>query len=262
MLASHGKHTQGGEEFCVDMEAVVRFNPWVMEMPFWNHLDELRVRLLRIVLVLTAATTVAFLGADWMLACLLKPFPSTEAVLTSLQPAGVFVQSLRLALIGGVVLSLPVLLYQIWQFVSPGLAPAEAKAFIVSLYCGTLLFCIGIAFAYFLVVPKALLFFWDYSRHLGVLPSWTIENYLNFVLMFCLSFGVAFELPLVLVLLVRLGVVSPAALASRRPHIIILLAVMAAILTPPDVISLLLLAVPLWFLFEISLYVSRFFSKQ
>ena len=89
-----------------------------MEMSVWDHLDELRSRLIRIVIALSITTTLAFFGSDWMLACLLKPFPSVHATLTSLQPAGVFMQSMRLALIGGVVLALPVLVYQIWQFIS------------------------------------------------------------------------------------------------------------------------------------------------
>ncbi|MBI5300318.1 MAG: twin-arginine translocase subunit TatC [Deltaproteobacteria bacterium] len=233
-----------------------------MEMSVWNHLDELRSRLIRIVIALSVTTTLAFFGSDWMLACLLKPFPSVHATLTSLQPAGVFMQSMRLALIGGVVLALPVLVYQIWQFISPGLAPREIKAFVMSLYFGTLLFLIGACFAYFLVVPQALSFFWNYSRNLGVTPSWTIENYLNFVLMFLLSFGIAFELPLVLILLVRFKIISPSFISSKRPHIIVTLAIVAAILTPPDVISQLMLGIPLWLLFEISLYVSKLMYKE
>ncbi|OGQ47484.1 MAG: twin arginine-targeting protein translocase TatC [Deltaproteobacteria bacterium RIFCSPLOWO2_02_FULL_46_8] len=233
-----------------------------MEMSVWDHLDELRSRLIRIVIALSITTTLAFFGSDWMLACLLKPFPSVHATLTSLQPAGVFMQSMRLALIGGVVLALPVLVYQIWQFISPGLAPREIKAFVMSLYFGTFLFLIGVCFAYFLVVPKALGFFWDYSRNLGVTPSWTIENYLNFVLMFLLSFGIAFELPLVLILLVRFKIISPTFISSKRPHIIVALAIVAAILTPPDVISQLMLGIPLWLLFEISLYVSKLMYKE
>lgn len=233
-----------------------------MEMSVWSHLDELRSRLIRIVIVLSVTTTLAFFGSDWVLSCLLKPFPSVHATLTSLQPAGVFMQSMRLALIGGIVLALPVLVYQIWQFVSPGLSQSEVKAFVMSLYFGTVLFFIGVCFAYFLVVPKALSFFWDYSRNLGVTPSWTIENYLNFVLMFLLSFGIAFELPLVLILLVRFKIISPSFISSKRPHIIVSLAIIAAILTPPDVISQLMLGIPLWLLFEISLYVSKLMYKE
>ena len=222
-------------------------------MPFWDHLDELRSRLIKVVAAVGLATLLSFWGADWMLAWLLNPYPNAAQTLTSLQPAGVFIQSMRLALLCGILLSLPILLYQLWSFVSPGLSAAERKVVVLSLYAGTLLFAAGAAFAYYLVIPKALGFFWDYSRHLGIQPSWTVENYLNFVLMFLLSFGIAFELPLVMVLLVHFKILSLDTISEERPYIIVALSIIAAILTPPDVVSLIMLFIPLWLLFEISI---------
>lgn len=229
-----------------------------MQMPVWDHLDELRSRLIKVVAVVGVTTLLSFWGADWMLAWLLRPYPNATETLTSLQPAGVFIQSMRLALICGLVLSLPILFYQVWAFVSPGLSDEERKVFIVSFYAGTLLFAVGAAFAYYLVIPKALGFFWEYSRHFGIRPSWTIESYLNFVLMFLLSFGVAFELPLVMILLIRFKIVSLETISEKRPYIIVALAIIAAILTPPDVVSLIMLLVPLWLLFEGSLLIAHF----
>lgn len=230
-------------------------------MSIWDHLGELRSRLLKVLVVVAVATSVSFWASDWVLKCLLKLYPIASQTLMSLQPAGVFIQSMRLAFIGGLVFSLPVIFYQIWSFISPGLNIAEKKAFLFSLYAGTGLFLIGVCFAYFLVIPQALDFFWNYSRSLGILPSWTIEHYLNFVLMFLLSFGIAFELPLVLVLLVRFQIISVAWLVSKRPYIIIALAMIAAILTPPDVMSQLMLLIPLWILFEISVWLSKWAEK-
>ncbi|MDO8526821.1 MAG: twin-arginine translocase subunit TatC [Deltaproteobacteria bacterium] len=228
-----------------------------MQMPLWDHLGELRKRMFKVFIAVGVLTGLSFFCSDWMLQCLLKPFPDASQGLISLQPAGVFMESMRLALISGFVLTLPLILYQVWSFVSPGLKSFEAKAFLISLYAGTFLFLIGVGFAYFLVIPKALVFFWDYSRGLGILPSWTIEHYLNFVLMFLLSFGLAFELPLVLVLMVRFNIVSVQWLSQKRAHVVIALAVIAAILTPPDVMSQIMLLVPLWLLYEISLLVAK-----
>lgn len=231
-----------------------------MEMAIWEHLDELRGRLIKVLIFVALLTIGSFLGADWMLAWLLKPAPFQNQSLTSLQPAGVFVQSLRLALLAGVILALPILLHQVWRFISPGLQRKEQRVLLISLYAGTLLFGVGVLFAYYYVVPNALDFFWKYSQHLGVTPNWTIDYYLNFVLMFLISFGIAFELPLVLLLLIRFGVLTSEWLAAKRPHVIVLIAILAAALTPPDVVSQLMLGVPLWLLFEISLFLSKWIT--
>ncbi|OGQ05533.1 MAG: twin arginine-targeting protein translocase TatC [Deltaproteobacteria bacterium RIFCSPLOWO2_12_FULL_44_12] len=226
-------------------------------MALWNHLDELRSRLLKVLLVIALLALISFWATDWILQWLLKPFSFATLSLTSLKPADVFVQSMRLSLLGGLILGFPILSYQVWSFIAPGLSKAEKKVVLIILCCGTFLFGLGVFFAYFLVVPKALAFFWGYSHDLGVQPTWTIEHYLNFVLMFLLSFGVAFELPLVLVSLVRFKIVSVEWLSEKRPIIIICLAILAAILTPPDVVSMLMLGIPLWLLFEISVLVAK-----
>lgn len=232
------------------------------QMPFWDHLGELRSRLLKVVLVVFLLAFAAFWFADFVLYWLLKPAPLSHQYLTSLKPAGVFIQSMRLAVLAGFIFSLPLICYQIWEFVSPGLLPKERQLLLLTFLWGTLLFCIGSLFAYFLVVPKALQFFWNYTQQLGVQPAWTMEEYLNFVLMFLLSFGIAFELPLVIIFLVRFQILSSAWLSKRRPHMIVAIAILAALLTPPDVISQLMLGLPLWLLFELSLLISKFVEKK
>lgn len=230
-------------------------------MSFWDHLGELRSRLIKAMVAVGITTTVSFFGADWILKCLVQTAPMKNLSLIALQPAAVFMESLRLSIIGGVVLALPILLHQLWSFIRPGLAPKETKAFLAAFYFGTLLFIGGSLFAYFFVIPTALHFFWDYSAHLGIQSAWTIDHYLNFVLMFLLSFGLAFELPLIFVVLVWLKIISADSLASKRPTIIVGLAIAAGILTPPDVVSQLLLLIPLWLLFEVSLLISNRLSK-
>ena len=229
-------------------------------MSFWDHLEEFRSRLIKIVIVVGVMTLLSFWTADWMLAWLLKLAPAQNQSLVSLQPASVFVQSMRLSLISGVVLAFPILLYQLWAFISPGLSQKEVKVFIIALYGGTCLFILGLLFAYFFVIPTALSFFWDYSKSLGIQPTWTIDHYINFVLMFLLSFGLAFELPIILILLVRLKIISAKSLSEKRPYIIVVLAIVAAILTPPDVVSQVMLLIPLWLLYEISVFISKRFA--
>ena len=228
-----------------------------MDYSVLEHLGELRGRLLKVLGVLLLLTIGSFVGAEWMLAMLLKPSPLGEHALTSLDPAGVFVQSLRLSLTCGVVLSLPLIFYQGWKFVSPGLQVREQKVLLWTLFGGTFLFLVGLLFAYFYVVPTALHFFWEYSRHFGITPGWTIDYYLNFVMMLLLAFGVAFEFPLVILLLAHFSIVSPKTLSAKRPFIIVGIAIAAAFLTPPDVVSQLLLGIPLWVLFEISVFFAK-----
>lgn len=228
-----------------------------MIFSFWDHLDELRSRLLKTVLAVALTTLLSFCFAHYLLAWMLKPSPLGPNGLMALKPAAVFIESLRLSLVGGLVLALPVVLYQVWAFIRPGLSPREGRAFVLALYAGALLFFAGALFAYYLVIPAALKFFWIYGEHLGVSAAWTIDHYVSFILMFLLSFGLAFELPVLLVLLVWLKVIRAEQLHAKRPYIIVGLAILAALLTPPDAISQVLLILPLWILFEISLFVSR-----
>lgn len=228
-----------------------------MQMAFWDHLGELRSRLIKIIIALVFATCATFFAADLILSWLLHPSPIGKQALISLQPAGVFTISLRLSLMSGLILTLPFLLYQIWSFVAPGLSKAEAKTFLASLYAGTLLFLVGSLFAYFFVIPTALHFFWNYSLKFGIEPSWTLDAYISFVLMLLFSFGLCFELPIVLILLVRFQILSPQTVASKRPYVIVGIAIIAGLLTPPDVMSQVLLMIPLWLLFEISLWISK-----
>ncbi|MDO8494469.1 MAG: twin-arginine translocase subunit TatC [Deltaproteobacteria bacterium] len=228
-----------------------------MSLPFWEHLDELRSRLLRVIVALVVTTGIAFFFADWLLAWLMKPSPTEGVSLIALQPATVFIQSLRISLLGGVVFALPYILSQVYAFITPGLTDKEKKVFLFSLYIGTVLFLLGLLFAYYFVVPTALNFFWEYSHRFGVKPSWTIDYYIQFVLMFLASFGICFELPFVMVLLIHFRLISAEQVAAKRPHIIVGLAIIAGIMTPPDVVSQLLLLVPLWLLFEIALFISK-----
>jgi len=227
------------------------------------HLGELRKVLIRCILSLSIVSVVSFLFADFLLKVLLLPYQSlaslgaTPPPLLTLQPAEGFLLSMKLALLAGVILSFPLLAYQVWHFISEGLYPREKRLFVPALYVGTGLFIIGALFAFYLVVPQALRFFWNYNLSLGVTPSWTITYYLNFVLMFLLAFGVAFEMPMVVVLVNQLGLITKDSLSAKRPYVIVAIFLVAGFLTPPDVLSQLALAFPMWGLFEVSLWFTK-----
>lgn len=227
---------------------------------FWDHLDELRSRLVKGLIGLVVGFAIAFWFADRILLWLIRPSPLVGQSLSALEPGAVFVQSLQIGLWGGVILTLPFLFYQLWAFLRPGLKLKEAKALIVALSAGSLLFCVGALFAYYLVIPQALAFFLQYQQRFGIAAAWTLEHYLNFVCSLLIGFGIAFELPFIMVVLVWLGLLRAQAIAAKRPYIIIAIAVIAAALTPPDVISQLMLMIPLLVLFEISIVISKRFS--
>ena len=237
----------------------------------WDHLDDLRRVLFRCVVALGVTSTLTFVFSDWLLRWLMRPYERGLAdallkggapVLQTLYPSETFMLSFKIALVAGIVLALPVLLHQLWSFVAPGLKNQEKKALLPALFAGTGLFVVGALFAFYLVVPMALHFFWEYGTRMGVQTSWTVSHYIGFVLMFLLAFGAAFELPLVVVLLTVFGILEPATIAARRPYVIVGIFVVAAILTPPDVVSQISLALPMWVLFEGSLAVSQFLVRK
>ena len=237
--------------------------------PVWGHLDDLRKVLVRSVIALFVTSSLSFLFADFLLGFLLKPYHTlltshhnTSGGLMSLHPTESFMMSMHLALTSGVVLAFPLLVRFVWQFVGTGLYPKERKIVLPILYVGTALFILGSLFAFYFVVPKVLDFFWSYNLHLGIVPAWTVSHYLSFVLLFLLAFGLAFELPLLVVGATRLGFISTANLAVGRPYVIVGIFIVGAILTPPDVVSQLALSLPMWGLFELSLLIARWGEKK
>ncbi len=233
--------------------------------PLGHHLSALRRLLLRMLAAVGSATAVAFIAAPSVFRILCKPYvallsrhdvPQTTFLLT-LDPSETFKISCTIALMLGVFLVLPYLLYEIWRFVRPGLTRGERRWIFPLLAGGTLLFFCGAIFAYYAALPMMLLFFWDYSLRLGVTPSWSIAHYTNFVLGNLAAFGLAFELPIVTTLLVALGILTADQLRQYRRHSIFIICVVAAVLTPADVLSMILMAIPLLALYELSVILAR-----
>lgn len=237
--------------------------------PLLDHLIELRTRLVRSLAALMIAFGVCLYFADPILAFLVQPlrdaFPDGEGQLIFTRLPEVFFVELKVALFAGFMLSFPIVANQLWAFVAPGLYASEKKAFLPFLIATPVLFLGGAALAYFVVMPTAFAFFLGFGgQHGGLeveaLPS--AGDYLNLVMQFILAFGVTFLLPVLLMLLNRAGIVTRAQLIAARRYIIVGVVALAAVVTPPDPGSQIILAVPLLLLFEASLLLMRFQERK
>jgi len=227
---------------------------------FISHLIELRSRLLRAIVAVLVVLVVLFPFAKDIYAALALPLlrvlPHGSTMIAT-DVTGTFLVPLKVTLMAAFLIALPFVLYQVWAFVAPGLYHHEKRLVVPVLVSSFLFFFVGMAFAYFLVFPIAFGFFAGYAPA-GVQMMTDIDKYLSFVLTMFIAFGLTFETPVVVIVLVRLRVVSLEKLRAARPYVIVGAFVIGAVFTPPDVISQLLLAVPLWLLFELGLLLARF----
>ena len=227
---------------------------------FLSHLFELRDRLIRILLSVGIVFICLFPWAKDLYALLalpmLKVLPSGGQMIAT-DVVGVFLVPMKVTLMLAFLIALPYILYQIWAFVAPGLYDHEKKLALPLVTASVALFFVGMAFAYFLVFPTVFGFMARIAPE-GVAWMTDIEKYLSFVMTTFVAFGVTFEVPVVVVVLVRIGIVELATLRQWRPYVIVGAFVIGAIFTPPDVISQLMLAIPLCLLFELGLVVARF----
>ena len=233
------------------------------EDTFISHLVELRDRLLRSLIAIAVVFVCLFPFASDLYDLLAYPMISTLPQGSKMIATGVitpFLIPVKIAAMVAFLAVLPYVLYQAWAFVAPGLYSHEKKLVLPLVVASTLLFVIGIAFCYFFVFGVVFSFVNQIApKSITVAPD--IEQYLNFVLTMFLAFGVTFEVPVAVVLLARMGVVTLEQLRAARPYFIVGAFVIAAVVTPPDVVSQLLLAVPMCLLFELGLFVARFTGK-
>lgn len=236
------------------------------EMSFFDHLEELRWRIVKAAIGVVVGMIVCLIFIDWIMdSVFLSPITSLNNSLgpgqhpfrmQNLKPFGQVFLYMQVAIVGGIIVSIPNILYQLWAFISPGLLPKERKYIRSIVAFSSFCFLAGIAFAYFVMVPAALKFFAGFG-------STTIENniaineYMSFVVSLLLAAGVVFELPMVSWFLSRLGILKPDFMRKYRRHSIVVIFILAAILTPgTDPVSQVLLAIPLMALYEISIWVS------
>jgi sec-independent protein translocase protein TatC len=230
---------------------------------FISHLMELRDRLLRAILAVLIVFLCLFPWAKDLYTLLAQPLLAVlpqGGQMIATDVVGVFLVPVKVAFLVAFVIALPYVLYQIWAFVAPGLYAHEKRLVMPLIITSSLLFVAGMAFAYFLVFPVVFKFMASIAPD-GVAWMTDIDKYLSFALTLFLAFGVTFEVPVAVVLLVRMGVVGVDKLKEIRPYVIVGAFVIGAIFTPPDVISQLMLAVPLWVLYELGIVVAGLLGK-
>lgn len=223
-----------------------------MVKTFFEHLDELRNRLIRSAAAFIISLFVFYTFSNKVLAWIIKP----AGKLYFTAPSDAFMAQMTLTVFGGLFMSLPFILFEIWQFIGLALKDEEKKNIFYFFPLSVGLFAAGVAFAYFIVIPFMYKFFLNFSSDLLV-PMITVNNYISFIGNMTLSFGVVFQLPLVLVFLAKIGIATPEFLTQKRRHAIVIILIISAIVTPPDIISMFLMSAPLLVLYEIGVLMVR-----
>lgn len=228
-----------------------------------SHLIELRNRLLRIVLFILVMFMVLFPFTGELYSMLAHPLLArlpSGATMIATEVASPFLTPFKFVFVLAIALSMPYVLHQVWRFIAPGLYRRERRIALPLLISSIILFYAGIAFAYYVVFPLAFTFLIGTAPE-GVAVMTDIAKYLDFTLTIFFAFGLAFEVPIAVVIMVWAGMTTPEALAAKRSYVIVVAFIVGAILTPPDVISQTLLAIPMWLLFEVGLFFSRMVGK-
>ncbi|MBW3569754.1 MAG: twin-arginine translocase subunit TatC, partial [Gemmatimonadetes bacterium] len=236
------------------------------EMPFLDHLEELRWRALWSLLAVVGGAIIGFILVDRMDAMMLLIRPIEPLLeggkLKYLSPTDPFFVTLKLALIAGLVLASPIVIYHVWAFLAPALLPSEKRVIVPALYMGMVLFVAGVVMSYKVVLPMTLRFTMSFQTEF-LEQSIVIGPYMAMVTRLLLAFGIVFELPVVILILSALGLVTPEFLASKRRHAVAGITILAAVLTPGDVITVtLMMMAPLVLLYEFSILLSRIVYRR
>jgi sec-independent protein translocase protein TatC len=234
------------------------------KQPFMSHLEELRKRLIACAIAVGAGFVLCYFFSETLFRILVLPLkevmPQGERLIFTNLPE-MFLTYLKVAFIAGVMLTAPFIFYQLWMFIAPGLYQREKKFVFPFVIFSTILFVGGSLFGYFVVFPFGFKFFMGFSNeYVQALPS--VKQYFSFSTKLLFAFGVIFELPVVMFFLSKMGVVTPELLRKKRKYAILLAFVVAAILTPPDVLTQIFMALPLVVLYEISIFVAKIAQKK
>ncbi|HAL71144.1 MAG TPA: twin-arginine translocase subunit TatC [Verrucomicrobiales bacterium] len=242
------------------------------EKPFLDHLDDLRTMLVRMGMTLVAATIISFVFYKELFNILLYPMvlagfaPDIEAarkLLINIDVAGPFMMAVNVSLIAAVIASFPLLLIFVLQFILPGLKSTEKKLIFPAIAIGTGLFLGGASFAYWVVLPRALIFFSEFAASVGANQMWALNEYVTFTTRFILVFGIAFELPVIVMALVKLDFLNFRIMKSTWRHALVAITLFAAVITPtPDVLTLMLMSGPLYVLYAICVTLAYFMEKK
>jgi sec-independent protein translocase protein TatC len=231
------------------------------KMPLTSHLEELKTRLIRILVVVGIGFGVCYLFKDWSFRVITQPLvdamPAQSTMIFTGLPEAFFIH-MKIAFFASLFLTAPYSLFEIWRFVSPGLYKEEKKFVIPFVFFSTVLFVGGVLFGYFIALPPAFSFFVSFSTDF-LKPMISFREYLSLSLKFLLAFGLCFEMPVFMFFLAKMGIVNSKMLARQRRYAILIIFIVAAILTPsPDAISQIIMAIPLMVLYEVSIIVAKF----
>lgn len=230
--------------------------------PVMEHLDELRTRLVRCALALLAGMLVCFaLFQEQLTEIVMGPFMALNQNMIYTQFAEGFMFQLKIALLGGVVMASPIIIWQILRFILPALYSNEKKVFLLMTFFGILLFVGGVCFGYFLVLEPIMRTLIKLAGT-DLTPMITANSYMSFVLGFLIPFGLVFEIPMVVYFLTTVGVITPDMLTKNRKYVLLVVLVIAAMLTPPDIVSQLCMAAPMLLLYELGIQISKFVYKR
>lgn len=232
-------------------------------MPFLDHLEELRWRLIKSIASVLIGAVISFYFIDQIIEFLVQP---TEALKNSmdlqvLKVQGMFMIKWSIALFGGIIISIPVLTFQIWKFVAPGLYIDEKKYIIPLIIFTFLSFLCGLIFAYMIVIPFSLSFFTSVGFE-GIQNNFSINYYFSFITWLMIGSGLIFELPVIVFILSVIGLLTPAFMRHYRRYAIVIILVLSAFITPPDPVSLVLMSIPLLVLYEVSIGVSWLVNRK
>lgn len=232
-------------------------------MPFLDHLEELRWRLIKSIASVLIGAVISFYFIDQIIEFLVKP---TDALKNSmdlqvLKVQGMFMIKWSIALFGGIIISIPVLTFQIWKFVAPGLYIDEKKYIIPLIIFTFLSFICGLIFAYMIVIPFSLSFFTSIGFE-GIQNNFSINYYFSFITWLMIGSGLIFELPVIVFILSVIGLLTPAFMRHYRRYAIVIILVLSAFITPPDPVSLVLMSIPLLVLYEVSIGVSWLVNRK
>ena len=238
-----------------------------MLKPFLEHLEDLRWTLIKMFAALGIAMVLSFFYARELLGVIIWPLrrvtEKPEEFLYTLEVTGGFTLAMKLALYAGIVLACPFLLYFLAQFILPALTTKEKSLMTPVFTAGVGLFAAGVALGYFVVIPAGLRFFLEYNKYLGISSRWTVDNYVSFVSQMCLAFGICFELPLLVLALAKIGIVTAEVLRQKRPYVIVIIFIIAAVITPTtDPLNQSLLAVPMCVLYEACVWIARWMERK
>lgn len=234
------------------------------KLPLISHLEELKTRLIRSLIALGTGFFVCYALKDYLFTIITRPLIKVlpeGAHLIFISPPEAFITYIKIAFYFGLFISSPYIFLQVWKFVSPGLYDNEKKYIVPFFIFSSLLFLLGALFCYFFVLPLAFKFFLTFTSEF-LKPMFAVKDYLSLSLKLIFLFGLSFELPVFIFFLAKVGIVDAPFLSRHRRYAILIIFIVAAILTPPDVVSQIMMAVPLMGLYEISIYLAKYAKKE